>query len=35
VGTIPFHLIMFGLLVMLVFWPEIALWLPHHMTAPP
>jgi C4-dicarboxylate transporter DctM subunit len=35
VGTIPFHLIMFGLLVMLVFWPEIALWLPHHMTAAP
>jgi C4-dicarboxylate transporter, DctM subunit len=35
VGTIPFHLIMFVLLVMLVFWPEIALWLPHHMTAPP
>src|SRR6201992_2923685 len=26
-GTIPFHLIMFVLLVMLVFWPEIALWL--------
>jgi TRAP-type C4-dicarboxylate transport system permease large subunit len=35
VGTIPFHLIMFVLLVMLVFWPEIALWLPHHMAAPP
>ena len=29
-GTIPFHLIMFVLLVMLVFWPEIALWLPQH-----
>ncbi|MBN9089944.1 MAG: TRAP transporter large permease [Reyranella sp.] len=29
-GTIPFHLIMFLLLAMLVFWPEIALWLPHH-----
>ena len=29
-GTIPFHLIMFALLVMLVFWPDIALWLPHH-----
>jgi len=35
VGTIPFHLIMFVLLVMLVFWPEIALWLPHHMAAAP
>ena len=34
-GTIPFHLLMFVLLVMLVFWPEIALWLPHHMSAPP
>ncbi|SKA34721.1 hypothetical protein SAMN02745126_05523 [Enhydrobacter aerosaccus] len=33
-GTIPFHLIMFVLLVLLVllvFWPEIALWLPQHM----
>jgi tripartite ATP-independent transporter DctM subunit len=29
-GTIPFHLIMFVLLAMLVFWPDIALWLPHH-----
>jgi C4-dicarboxylate transporter DctM subunit len=29
-GTIPFHLIMFVLLAMLIFWPEIALWLPHH-----
>jgi C4-dicarboxylate transporter, DctM subunit len=34
-GTIPFHLIMFVLLAMLVFWPEIALWLPHHMTVKP
>ncbi|WP_395711538.1 TRAP transporter large permease [Reyranella sp.] len=33
-GTIPFHLLMFVLLVMLVFWPEIALWLPHHMSGP-
>jgi C4-dicarboxylate transporter, DctM subunit len=31
-GTIPFHLLMFVLLVMLVVWPEIALWLPHHMS---
>jgi tripartite ATP-independent transporter DctM subunit len=29
-GTIPFHLIMFALLALLVFWPDIALWLPHH-----
>src|SRR4029078_12289155 len=34
-GTIPFHLLMFVLLVMLVFWPEIALWLPAHMAKPP
>ena len=34
-GHDPFHLLMFVLLVMLVFWPEIALWLPHHMSAPP
>ena len=34
-GTIPFHLLMFVLLVMLVFWPDIALWLPQHMSAPP
>ena len=34
-GTIPFHLLMFVLLIMLVFWPEIALWLPQHMSAPP
>jgi len=30
-GTIPFHLLMFVLLVMLVLWPELALWLPAHM----
>ncbi len=34
-GTIPFHLIMFLLLVMLVIWPEIALWLPAHMSKGP
>ncbi|VTU15033.1 Neu5Ac permease [Variovorax sp. SRS16] len=27
-GTVPFHLLMFVLLAMLVVWPEIALWLP-------
>jgi tripartite ATP-independent transporter DctM subunit len=30
-GTIPFHLVMFLLLVLLVAWPELALWLPAHM----
>ena len=30
-GTIPFHIIMFGLLLMLAVWPDIALWLPSHM----
>jgi tripartite ATP-independent transporter DctM subunit len=34
-GTIPFHLIMFVLLFMLVIWPELALWLPAHMSAGP
>jgi tripartite ATP-independent transporter DctM subunit len=29
-GTLPFHLLMFLLLVMLVAWPELALWLPSH-----
>jgi C4-dicarboxylate transporter DctM subunit len=31
-GTIPFHLLMFVLLVMLVVWPELALWLPGHLS---
>ena len=30
-GTIPFHLIMFVLLGLLVFFPQLALWLPAHM----
>jgi tripartite ATP-independent transporter DctM subunit len=30
-GTIPFHILMIVLLVMLVAWPEIALWLPSRM----
>jgi C4-dicarboxylate transporter, DctM subunit len=34
-GTIPFHLIMFVLLGLLVFWPELALWLPQQMTVKP
>jgi tripartite ATP-independent transporter DctM subunit len=31
-GTIPFHLIMFLVLAMVIFWPELALWLPHQMS---
>jgi tripartite ATP-independent transporter DctM subunit len=31
-GTIPFHLIMFVVLVMVMMWPELALWLPHQMS---
>ncbi len=30
-GTVPFHIIMFVLLILLVVFPEIALWLPNHM----
>jgi len=32
VGTVPFHLVMFVLLLLLVIWPDLALWLPRHMT---
>jgi len=35
IGTIPFHLIMFLLLALLVLWPDIALWLPEQMMAKP
>lgn len=35
IGTIPFHLIMFLLVVLLIVWPEIALWLPGQMGKPP
>jgi tripartite ATP-independent transporter DctM subunit len=31
-GTIPFHLLMFVLLGMLVLWPELALWLPGRLS---
>jgi C4-dicarboxylate transporter DctM subunit len=31
-GTIPFHLIMFVVLAMVIYWPELALWLPHQMS---
>jgi hypothetical protein len=34
-GTIPFHIIMFVLLVLLVLLPDLALWLPSHMTVRP
>jgi tripartite ATP-independent transporter DctM subunit len=30
-GTVPFHILMFVLLILLVIFPEIALWLPNHM----
>jgi tripartite ATP-independent transporter DctM subunit len=29
-GTIPFHLIIFVVLAIVIFWPTVALWLPHH-----
>jgi len=31
-GTIPFHLIMFVVLAMVIYWPELALWLPQQMS---
>ena len=31
-GTVPFHLLMFVLLGMLVAWPELALWLPNRVS---
>ena len=30
-GTIPFHLAMFVVLALVIFWPDLALWLPHHL----
>jgi tripartite ATP-independent transporter DctM subunit len=33
IGTIPFHLLMFVILALLILWPELALWLPRHMTS--
>jgi C4-dicarboxylate transporter DctM subunit len=33
-GTIPFHLIMFVLLGLLMLFPQLALWLPAHMSGP-
>jgi C4-dicarboxylate transporter DctM subunit len=31
-GTIPFHLTMFVVLAAVILWPDIALWLPHHVS---
>jgi C4-dicarboxylate transporter, DctM subunit len=31
-GTIPFHLTMFAVLALVMLWPDIALWLPHHLS---
>jgi C4-dicarboxylate transporter DctM subunit len=31
-GTIPFHLVMFVVLALVILWPDLALWLPHHMS---
>jgi tripartite ATP-independent transporter DctM subunit len=30
-GTIPFHLAMFVVLALVIVWPDLALWLPHHL----
>ena len=35
IGTIPFHLIMFVLLALLVLFPELAMWLPGRAAAVP
>jgi TRAP-type C4-dicarboxylate transport system permease large subunit len=32
IHTVLFNLTMFVVLAMIIVWPEIALWLPHHMT---
>jgi TRAP-type C4-dicarboxylate transport system permease large subunit len=31
-GTVPFHLIMFAVLGLIMLWPELALWLPNKMS---
>jgi TRAP-type C4-dicarboxylate transport system permease large subunit len=31
-GTIPFHLAMFVVLALVILWPDLALWLPHHLS---
>jgi C4-dicarboxylate transporter, DctM subunit len=32
IGTIPFHLTMFVVLALVILWPDLALWLPYHMS---
>jgi TRAP-type mannitol/chloroaromatic compound transport system permease large subunit len=32
IGTIPFHLIMLVLLIMLMLWPQLCLWLSAYMS---
>ncbi|SDV47225.1 TRAP transporter large permease [Chitinasiproducens palmae] len=32
-GTVPFHALMFVLLAILMIWPDLALWLPKHLSA--
>ena len=31
-GTIPFHLTMFVVLALVILWPDLALWLPYHVS---
>jgi TRAP-type C4-dicarboxylate transport system permease large subunit len=31
-GTIPFHLTMFVVLALVIVWPDLALWLPYHVS---
>ena len=31
-GTIPFHLTMFVVLALVILWPDLAMWLPQHMS---
>jgi C4-dicarboxylate transporter, DctM subunit len=31
-GTVPFHLAMFAVLTLVILWPDLALWLPHHLS---
>jgi tripartite ATP-independent transporter DctM subunit len=31
-GTIPFHIAMFAVLALVILWPDLALWLPHHIS---
>lgn len=31
-GTVPFHLAMFAVLALVILYPDLALWLPHHLS---